>query len=1755
MQQSPSPSRFSQWLDKADGRILSSFAKIRQAPKRAYSKLKKLPLAARVGVGAGSGILSVLAWFLIASLVTTSAVKSLTPKVAEAAGVYTNASTDADGNTQLAANSVTGSYTYNLDDTSTDGTGDSSEANQNQMGIDPNWRNGVTRGSGALKFDGVDDYVNAGSGPSLNLTTAVTIDAWAKMTTSVSGIVYTMGGGGTYSGYQLYWAASSGYLRFELRDTSRSEGSYCDVASPSLNAWHHLAAVWSSSSGTTMRVFVDGVLQSSIAGTCSFNGPIGAPSVNANIGRSQPYGAYFAGAIDEVRVSSVARYTAAFTPQRRFTEDGNTVGLWHFDEGSGTTAYDSSGNANNGTLTNGPAWVDGAQAIMDGFRGCSPDDTNDAGCSKGGRTGAGNLTLGQYATASGALTFAAGSSQYVNVGNSASVQLSSGTVEAWFNTSGSGSGYHGIITKSYAYSIFLKDDILMLYDWGGGGDRTTAIYPVGPTWHHVAVTFQSGVTNGTKIWLDGNLVLTTTITVSNQSNALYIGGQAGSPTYFTGSIDEVRLSNNQRYSTTFTPSTRFSTDANTVGLWHFDDASGISASDSSGNGLTGTLTNGPTWSSGIASSTINNSAATDRKQYEVQMAPDKALTFNGSNQYGDAGNAGNLRLSSGTAEAWFKTGGAGTSYRSLLTKTLAYSIFLKNNILMFYDWGGGGDRSSGVSVTDNAWHHVAVTFSSGVTNGTKIWLDGAVILTTTMSVNSQSGNLYIANQQGASQYFNGSIDEIRISSTIRYSSTFTPSRRFASDSSTAGLWHLDEASGTTAYDASGNGSDATLTNSPTWTTGITRTDPTQGDPLYYQYRDVGGSWSVAKPAPSTSTQLGSSGIYVKFNPSGVYSAYDHFLINSWAVEAFSTSSPQRGNRRSFPNRAHLVATASGLDIIDASTNKLWMRLPTGTTMLGTSGLQSVAARNGRIYLASSGSGNLTTVRFDTDGFGQYSTSGNAVGARTIANRGSASSYGTASGLALTANAPTDVSVRVLGTTPPKQFVAVADGSSGRVVLLGNETAQGAAVTTTSEGTAYTYDRAVSASTYTKVLLASDGTLYASNSSAGGVDAWTSVQSDSANKTAATRTYTTSSTPALRSGTVTALAVTTGTSTAQAGSNTLAIGHALGTDVVNEHSTQASGGIRYYVREGSAGTSGYNQKNFGGALQLDGVNDYTPLPSGVIGLTTTTIELWFKTSTSSQVILGQGNNAVPSSSGNFVPVLYIDSSGYIRGQLWTGSPTTINSSTMVTDNTWHHIALVATGSTQQLFLDGVLRGTLSGTINNIDMTYAFIGASKTITWPGLSGSITYYTGLIDEVRISNTARYSSSFTPNRQPFTSDANTAALYHFDERDGQTIYDSSSNANNATLGASSSVASDDPTRVIPAIGGSVDKVSAVGLSRAGGTGRAISFDGSNDFVNIPNSTSTNITGSALTISAWINPSAINISGSSFAGILEKSSGQGATTGYQFLYRNGFVLLCVLTSSGGYCPASATTINTANTWYHVTAVYNGANIYLYINGTQSGSTTAATGTINSSAAYAASIGRRYPSNGFAASFNGMLSNVRLYNVAFSATDVANLYNAELSGRTFSSYAGNLAGYWKLDERSGQTVADSSGNSNGGTLGADSSVASDDPTPVTAGRTYTQSPNLWVATNDTGSQDGAVTLISQPNDTQGKVYLTSNSSLPSQDVTTLSMDSGGLAFIGTESGGWSTGTGGAPELTNGVRQGAMHIRGATRITGATRVSR
>lgn len=126
-------------------------------------------------------------------------------------------------------------------------------------------------------------------------------------------------------------------------------------------------------------------------------------------------------------------------------------------------------------------------------------------------------------------------------------------------------------------------------------------------------------------------------------------------------------------------------------------------------------------------------------------------------------------------------------------------------------------------------------------------------------------------------------------------------------------------------------------------------------------------------------------------------------------------------------------------------------------------------------------------------------------------------------------------------------------------------------------------------------------------------------------------------------------------------------------------------------------------------------------------------------------------------------------------------TTLNGTTTLTLNTWHHIAMVYDGAQERLYLDGVLISSRasSGAIGN--------GAGL-----GFIGSIfreaatqTSFGGYLDWVRVSSVSRYSgSSFTaPVAQPAT-DASTQLLYYFDENSGTTTADQSSFARTGTLG-----------------------------------------------------------------------------------------------------------------------------------------------------------------------------------------------------------------------------------------------------------------------------------------------------------------------------------------------------------------------------------
>ena len=136
-----------------------------------------------------------------------------------------------------------------------------------------------------------------------------------------------------------------------------------------------------------------------------------------------------------------------------------------------------------------------------------------------------------------------GSNDHINFGNSSTLQQTSGTISAWARTSAPGGSFRGIIAKQGAYGLFYADSILVSYDWTAGATRSTGINIVDNTWKNVVLTYQSGVSNGTFIYLNGVSVLTTTITIQSQLANLFGGAEANANQFASCQISSLNMYN------------------------------------------------------------------------------------------------------------------------------------------------------------------------------------------------------------------------------------------------------------------------------------------------------------------------------------------------------------------------------------------------------------------------------------------------------------------------------------------------------------------------------------------------------------------------------------------------------------------------------------------------------------------------------------------------------------------------------------------------------------------------------------------------------------------------------------------------------------------------------------------------------------------------------------------------------------------------------------------------------------------------------------------------------------------------------------------------------------------------------------------------------------------------------------------------------------------------------------------------------------
>ncbi len=202
-----------------------------------------------------------------------------------------------------------------------------------------------------------------------------------------------------------------------------------------------------------------------------------------------------------------------------------------------------------------------------------------------------------------------------------------------------------------------------------------------------------------------------------------------------------------------------------------------------------------------------------------------------------------------------------------------------------------------------------------------------------------------------------------------------------------------------------------------------------------------------------------------------------------------------------------------------------------------------------------------------------------------------------------------------------------------------------------------------------------------------------------------------------------------------------------------------------------------------------------------------------------------------------------------------------------------------------------------------------------------------------------------------------------------------------------------------------------------------ALQFDGVNDKIGVLDSPELNPT-SALTLELWINADAW--AGSIWGACLISKQGTNPDKGYGLTVGENGRVEFNHSMNESWTPVQTGQILGLNSWYHIAGVYTGTEMLLYVNGILQatagvqGSLTPATGVVMNFADNPTWPGRF---------FTGKMDEIRIWEVARTEAEIQENMTVELSGNE-----AGLVGYWNMNEGTGTSLGDGSGNDNNGIL-------------------------------------------------------------------------------------------------------------------------
>ena len=600
-----------------------------------------------------------------------------------------------------------------------------------------------SEGEWGVAFDGASDYLRCDAAlDSFTSTSDVaTIDGWFNWS-------------GTTSNFETIVAcnrASNGNNDMVL--SVRTDGTfevryrhieYVTSATVSKGEWNFFSVQFNNGSNT-FEIFLNGssVFTNSSALGSSLSAATFLIGAEADAGNAGSLGNWWSGYLSNIRVSDNVRSVS--TPDASFSSDGNT----EFLSLQSNRFKDNSTNGNTVTQSGTPK--------VTPFSPFASGDAYDPAVNGGS---------GYFGTTD-------------KLTCSAVVPLTGDyTIEGWAYQTGSET--NGVVCSQYLSTasgrllIQAKEGNARFFQ-GDGSQFATSNKEMRGQWCHFVL-----MRNGSNIYfyVNGTRVFSgTAVTVANQNFNVANETDGLSSHGFTGWVSNLRVTSSAEYSADATitvPTAAFDSDANTELLLRMDNAQ---AFDSAARGNLRLLGNAK----------ISNAQS---------KFGDTSFALDGTGDYGlfidtQIGNeVGNFGTSDFTIECWFRSDQF-DSLRTLISKyktvdgLRSWRLFFNSSSQLSLDiteFGTGSgiqNLTTASTFSANTWYHLAV-----VRNGATItiYINGTADSNTlnygasTKVFESPTSILIGAqsNSSGTRYYFDGYIDELRISRTARYTEDFTP---------------------------------------------------------------------------------------------------------------------------------------------------------------------------------------------------------------------------------------------------------------------------------------------------------------------------------------------------------------------------------------------------------------------------------------------------------------------------------------------------------------------------------------------------------------------------------------------------------------------------------------------------------------------------------------------------------------------------------------------------------------------------------------------------------------------------------------------------------------------------------------------------------------------------------------------------------------------------------------------------------------------